>query len=74
VSSSLLSHDFEILGLPDGRWKIGATRDYFFWGCPDSLPDDMVWYPGTPDWEAATAIEIRDHAEIDGIEIPAPAE
>ena len=66
--------DFEIFGLPDGDWKIGVTRRHLFGGCPDSLPGDMRWYPGTPDWEAATAIEIRDHAEIGGIELPAPEE
>ncbi|MCK4413317.1 MAG: hypothetical protein KAY32_07230 [Candidatus Eisenbacteria sp.] len=66
--------NYEALGLPDGDWKVGATTRLLYDDCPLDPPDDTIWYPGTADWEAATVIEIRDHGEVSGIDIPAPEE
>jgi hypothetical protein len=61
---------YEMLGLPDGGYKIGA------WICSDypynCEPINVSWYPGTADWESAEVVEIRDLGDIEGIDLELP--
>ena len=52
---------FRFEGLADGDYYLAAGIDYVAW-----------WYPGTADFAAATPLTIVDHAEITGIQWPAP--
>lgn len=62
---------FKVEGLPDGDWKIGASRV-----SPDDdttePPANTLWYPGTTDWQAASRITTRDFEDITGIDIVVP--
>lgn len=57
---------FTLRGLPNGDYKIGC------WVCglydPDCPPASVTWYPGTPNWSAATVVAIRDHEDVSGID------
>lgn len=53
---------YNLIGLPDGDWKVGVT--------PIMTPGDTIWYPGTTDWSAATAITIENGSAVEGIDIP----
>lgn len=68
---SLQSDGFEVRGLPDGEWKIGASRRAG-WDSPEAPPPGTIWFPGTTDWSAAHALSIRDHGSVEGIEIVFP--
>jgi len=58
---------YEVEGLPDGDWKIGAWLRAE--GYPDQPPAGTVWYPGTTDWNEAGVIQVRNHADVTGIVI-----
>jgi len=64
---------FTFLGLPDGRYKIGASSDAYGdeSGPP---PPDTIWYPATPDWGAAGVVEIVGAATVSGVDIVFPGE
>jgi hypothetical protein len=59
---------FEVEGLPNGNWKVGAWRQWKS-EYPEQPPEETVWYPGTLDWGSAGIIEIRDFSDVSGIEI-----
>ncbi len=61
---------FEVIGIPDGEWKIGLWPIEYGENRPTDPPDGTIWYPGTTDWTAADVIAIEDHADIEGIDIP----
>lgn len=63
------SPDYEVKGLPDGAFKIGAYPVDQGWSWPDPPPDGTVWYPGTTDWESAGVVEIREAAVVTGVDI-----
>jgi len=59
---------FEVKGLADGGWKIGAWRrtgDFV----PEQPPPTTVWYPAAPTWDEAETIVVEEHATVTGIEI-----
>lgn len=62
--------EFEIYGLPDGEWKIGAWRQVEGAEYPDDPPAGTIWYPGTRDWSQAASITIAGASVVSGIEIP----
>lgn len=70
--------DFTARGLGDGRYKIGVqplaeASGYTGCGdCPSDSPTGVTWYPGTSAWDQATAVEIRDRADVTGITIAVP--
>jgi len=41
---------------------------------PPLAPADTIWYPGTPDWEAAGVVTISGPGEVTGIDIVWPHE
>lgn len=63
--------EFEIQGLPDGDWKVGAWRQPAVHQYPDEPPAATIWYPGTTDWETAGSISISQSSDVTGIEIDA---
>jgi hypothetical protein len=56
---------FAFVGLADGEYKLAAA-DWQHLGSP------WWWYPGTRDWDEATAIVIARHEEIADIELQLP--
>jgi hypothetical protein len=64
-------HEFSFTGLPDGDWKVGVRRMSEPLEVPDVPPSGTVWFPSTTDWATAGVIEIRDGAEVTGLEIQA---
>ncbi len=64
--------DFDLAGLPDGDYKVGAcpTSVPWIWGLPP--PAGTVWYPDTTIWDEAAVLEIRDACEVEGVVIPVP--
>ena len=62
--------DYEINGLPDGDYRIGAYPYDMNIDWPDPPPEGTVWYPGTLDWSEAAVVEIRDAAVVEGIDFP----
>ena len=62
--------EFELIGLPDGEYKVGAAYWSDVSGYSDSeILDIAVWYPGTG-WDSAGIITIEDAGTVEGIEIP----
>jgi hypothetical protein len=67
--ANLWSHEseFEILGLPDGDWKLGIwpyeTGDIVSM----SPPAEAFWYPADSNWNDAALFTITDHNEINDI-------
>ncbi len=66
------NHEFKLLGLPDGRYKLGAVSSDLYWDATGSPPPGTTWYPATPDWDAAGVIEIVDAATVSGLAIVIP--
>ncbi len=64
---------FTVEGLPNGRWKVGAS--FRAGNNPDhpTPAPGTVWYPSTTDWRSARVISIRNFEDVDGIEISLPA-
>ncbi len=54
--------DYELLGLPDGDYKIGTLLVF--------TESDPIWYPGTTDWDSATVITLENGGSVEGIDIP----
>lgn len=71
VFSGAAGGDFDMEGIPDGAWKIGAWRSAPG-AYPDEPPPDTVWYPGTRDWNSAGIVSITAASEVLGIEIAPP--
>ncbi len=61
--------EFQIQGLPDGDWKVGAWRQPAAHQYPEEAPATTIWYPSTTDWEAAGIVSIQLSSEVTGIEI-----
>ncbi len=57
-----IEQEYEVLGLPDGDYRLGQTLAY--------ATSDTIWYPGTTDWTEAAVITITDGADVAGIDIP----
>jgi len=64
--------EYEILGLPDGDFKIGAVPRYPGETQPDPSLAGVVWYPDTIDWDAAGVIEIQEAARVTDVVIVMP--
>ncbi len=62
------AQQFLLEGLPDGDWKVGASRSRI----EEQPPADTVWYPGGT-WENATVISTRGYSDVTGIVISLPA-
>ena len=60
--------EYNLRGLPDGDFKIGIVAEPVDWSGPET--DGFIWYPGTTDWQDATVVEIRDAADVAGIDFP----
>ena len=58
---------FDLMGLPDGDYVIGARATSIGW---DS--EEIVWHPGTLDRQEAQIIEIRDASVIENVDIVIP--
>jgi hypothetical protein len=60
-------------GLPDGTYKIGALPRETY-DVPASPPaGSTIWYPATPDFNAAGIVSITNHVDVSGIDITMPA-
>ncbi len=57
---------YELRGLPDGDYRVGAWLCDEYMSCP---PEDVVWFPGTTQWGEATTIAIRNGEDVTGIDI-----
>jgi hypothetical protein len=57
---------FEIRGLPDGDYKIGATEDRAY-SYPTGKP--TAWYGETASWDSAAVVTIRDREVKEGVVI-----
>lgn len=55
-------------GIPDGDYKVGTSIDVRTF----DVPEDVVWYPGTTDFEAAEAVTVRAGELLSGIDIHFP--
>jgi hypothetical protein len=64
--------DFTFRGLPDGRFKVGAISSDIYWDEPGISPPGAIWYPATPDWDAAGVVEIVDAATVSDVVIVFP--
>lgn len=64
--------EFEILGLPDGEWKLGAWIPGEDGNDHPEPPARAIWYPGTSAWDDATLITISAASDIDGIILSIP--
>jgi hypothetical protein len=62
------SREFRFIGLPDGRYKLGFSREWDG-DCLDPLEGGGVWYARAASRDSATVITIRDHETIEGIEL-----
>jgi hypothetical protein len=62
-------YDFALRGLPDGDYRIGA---WIYTGENPNEPTDVTWYPGTPDWDAASVVSIREAGTVSGIDFALP--
>ncbi len=60
------SADFQIRGLADGAYRIGASAEVISAYSP-AMP--MSWYGGTASWDSAVVITVQDHQVVGGIEI-----
>ena len=64
---------FDVLGLPDGGYRIGIVPPDNYWGGYGGRPPaGTVWYPGTTDWEQAGIIMVTDAAVVEGLLLAAP--
>jgi len=65
--------NFEVLGLPDGEYKIGAylMQAADDWDWPDVPSASMRWYPGESTWEEAETVTILDAGTVEGITLTA---
>jgi hypothetical protein len=70
-SAYSFSPDFTFRGLPDGRYKIGASSGAYGIA-PGPPPPDTIWHPSTPVWDAAGVVEIIDAATVSGVDIVIP--
>lgn len=52
---------FEILGVPDGPYRLGAVP-------LDTVNVPIIWYPGTADWDSAAVISVQNHLDIDHLD------
>ncbi|MBA4378582.1 MAG: hypothetical protein C0395_08040 [Gemmatimonas sp.] len=64
--------DFTFRGLPDGRFKVGAVSGDIYWDELGIPPPGAIWYPATPDWNAAGVVEIVDAATVSGVDLVIP--
>lgn len=60
------STDYWLRGLPDGDYKVGA---WFVLADGESEPEEIVWYPGTTEWNAATPLSISAANTLGEIDI-----
>nr|MEE4268052.1 hypothetical protein [Candidatus Krumholzibacteria bacterium] len=60
--------NFQIQGLPDGAYKLGAFSTGLGWSYGDPYPAETIWYGGAT-WDTATVITIEDAAEVTGLVI-----
>jgi len=75
--STVLTYDYfgpwyrgyQVQGLSDGVFKVGACRADQGWDWPDPPPPGTIWYPSTTDWDAAGIVEILDAAVITDVDI-----
>jgi hypothetical protein len=67
------THAFRFNSLVDGDYRLLATSE-FPDSCPDPLPSDAWWYPGTADADSADILSIRSGNTIGGLDyhIPVP--
>lgn len=63
---------YTFLGLPDGRYKVGAVPSEDYWDAEGFPPPGTTWYPSTPDWDAAGVVEIVGAATVTGVDIVVP--
>ena len=68
-----LNLGFRFEGLPDGDWKVGASRLSPSNPYSDTPPPETVWFPGTTDWQAAGIIPIRNFGDVTSIDIVMPS-
>ena len=68
-----LNLGFRFEGLPDGDWKVGASRLSPSNPYSDTPPAETVWFPGTTDWQAAGIIPIRNFGDVTSIDIVMPS-
>ncbi len=63
--------EFEVCGLPDGDFKIGACPIDLSssWELPDPPPAETRWFPGAVEWDDAGVITIVDGCEVEGLEL-----
>ena len=66
-----LASSFEVLGLPDGDFKIGACPigANSSWAWPDPAPAETRWFPGGVAWDDAGVITIVDGGDVEGLEL-----
>ncbi|MBK9304506.1 MAG: carboxypeptidase regulatory-like domain-containing protein [bacterium] len=63
---------YTFLGLPDGRYKVGAVPSEDYWDAEGFPPPGTTWYPSTPDWDAAGVVEIVGAGTVTGVDIVVP--
>ena len=64
---------FAVVGLADGRYRLGAVPLDSYWGGPGGRPPDgTIWYPGTTDWASAQDLVITGAGTVDGLVLDVP--
>lgn len=61
---------FELDGLADGAYKVGASGSDWVVGQP--APAGAIWYPAATDWNAAAPVIIAGADSVTGLVLPAP--
>ncbi|MBK7703866.1 MAG: hypothetical protein IPI34_13755 [bacterium] len=71
-SLGALDRTFTFVGVPDGRYKVGAVSAVLYQDATSQPPPGTVWHPSTQDWGSADIIEIIDASTVSGVDIVIP--